>query len=135
MKSTKLTRLLIFAVVCVGVCLIPVLSGGTATRIDETTFEMTADNDSLLAFASSIPYGTRVVAVKVNCSGTSKTYELRKTSQSGSVLYMARSNSVTSVSLAADPVRFTIPADGALYFNTDDSDTTNVRITIYTGNY
>lgn len=132
MNSKKLTLALLVLIGLV-VGLTPATVHGTASQLDETTFMMTADNDSLAAFASTIPYGTRVKSVKVTMSGTTKFYQLRKTSQSGNLLYEQRSTSVTSQTLAADPVNFMIPVDGSLYFNTDDADTTNVKIIIYTG--
>lgn len=89
----------------------------------------TASGDLIGDTVAELPYGAKVVGVKVNPSTAGKYYRLRVGSASGAILYETNSASTTAT-MALDRVEFKKPSSG-LYFQTDDA-SPNLSIIIYT---
>lgn len=86
--------------------------------------KVTANGDTV---TSQLPYGAKIVGVKVVPVGASKYYRFKNTDSSGAVIYETITGSTTST-LSLDSARFSKPG-GGLYFETDD---TGARVYLYT---
>lgn len=87
----------------------------------------TATGDLIGDSTEELPYGARVVGVKVNPVAAGKFYRLRVGAVDGAIIYETNS-AATTATLALDRVEFVKPSSG-LYFQTDD---TSANIIIYT---
>jgi len=76
-----------------------------------------------------LPYGAKVVGVKVNPVTAGKYYRLRVGGASGAIVYETNS-AATTATMALDKVNFSKPSQG-LYFQTDDA-SPNISIILYT---
>lgn len=113
-------------------CLIPTIGGSTTTQVQADTVMMNTTADVVNTTTQNFPYGTYVTGVKLVPYALNKFYRLRVASISGNILWEHRTTATSdSLSLALDPVKFRIPSTG-IYFQTDDAQTTDVRIFLYT---
>lgn len=76
---------------------------------------------------TQLPYGAKIVGVKIVPVGANKYYRLKNTNSSGGVIYETATESTTGT-ITLDAVRFTKPSSG-LYFETDD---TGASVYLYT---
>lgn len=129
-----MTKLQIKRLITAGLCLMIVLASALAhaatTQVQPDTVMMTTTADTVAS--SNFPYNTQVTGIKLVPYGLNKFYRLRVASVSGDILWEHRTSATSdSLSLALDPVNFRIPSTG-IYFQTDDAQTTDVRIFLYT---
>lgn len=105
-------------------------AGATTTQVQSDTVMMNTTADTVTS--SNFPYGTKVTGIKLVPYALNKFYRLRVGTISGNILWEHRTTATSdSLSLALDPVKFTVPNSG-IYFQTDDAQTTDVRIFLYT---
>jgi hypothetical protein len=122
-KSTKV--LLLSALLS---CLVAV--GTTATtKVSGEIIYMTTDDDTVSVGSSGFAYGTRIGGIKVIGTKASGTYTIKNTNTSGAIMYQLKTGATTGTVTMEYP-KFTIPS-GGLHLDTDDTDTTNVKVFLY----
>jgi hypothetical protein len=122
-KSTKV--LLLSALFS---CLVAV--GTTATtKVSNEIIYMTTDNDTISVGSSGFAYGSVIGGIKVIGTKASGTYTLKNTDTNGAILYQLKTGATTGTVTMEYP-KFTIPS-GGIHMDTDDTDTTNVKVFLY----
>jgi hypothetical protein len=131
MKKNQISRL-ITAILCTLTVLSCTLAQASTTQVQADTVMMTTTADTVNVSSTNFGYGARVTGIKLVPYALNKFYRLRVASVSGNILWEHRTTATSdSLSLALDPVNFRIPSTG-IYFQTDDAQTTDVRIFLYT---
>lgn len=125
MNKLITTIALVFAV-ALGFAFNPVAVEAAVTNPVAGVARATASADVI---DDELPYGAKIVGVKVNPATASKYYRLRVGSASGAIVYETNSASTTAT-MALDAVNFSKPSQG-LYFQTDDA-SANLSIILYT---
>lgn len=77
---------------------------------------LSANGDTV---TTQLPYGAKIVGVKIVPIGASKYFRLKNTNGSGATIYSVNTGSTTAP-MSVDAVRFSKPG-GGLYFETNDT--------------
>lgn len=129
-----MTKLQIKRLITAGLCLMIVMASALAhaatTQVQADVVMMNTTADTVTS--ANFPYNTYVTSIKLNPPTLNKFYRLRVGTISGDILWQHKTSATSdSLSLPADPVKFRIPSSG-IYFQTDDTNTTEVKIHLYT---
>ncbi len=129
-NTRSLTTGWLIGLIALTLCLIPAIGGSTTTQVQDDVVMMNTTADTVNVSTTNFPgYNRKITGIKLVPITASKYHRLRVANVSGNILWEHRVNSTTDT-VTIDVTNFRIPSTG-IYYQTDDSNTTEVRIFLY----